>query len=491
MIGRMAGPIGPLNPLWDSVRWGPMVWDVWLATTTVASALSARRNLRLNDTLAHALRASPFYRRHLAGCSPGHTALATLPVVTRSQLMQNFDDWVTDPALQLQPLKAHLADPQRLGQPVLGRYMVWESSGTSGEPGVFVQDAQALAVYDALESVRRNGLLQEGLQALWSATLRMALVTATGGHFASVVSLQRLRERMPWAQGLMQSVSLMQPPEALLAQLQTYAPQVVATYPTAAMMLADATEQGRLPLSLSQLMLGGEHLSAAMRQRLGQVFGCPVHNSYGASEFLPIAGECIHGSLHVNADWVILEAVDEHYRPVPPGVRSHSCLLTHLCNRVQPLIRYELGDRVTLTAKPCRCGSALPVIEVEGRRDEALTLRAAQGHAVTLLPLVLSTVLEEQAGVFDFHLRQIDDTTLGLSLGASYREDRALLARCCAVLRAFARTQGLPALKIRPEAARSVPLGRSGKAQRIVGLSDSSSSGRHEPPSIPREGHHE
>jgi phenylacetate-CoA ligase len=34
--------------------------------------------------------------------------------------------------------------------------VVWESSGTSGQPGIFVQDAQAMAVYDAMEAVRHR-----------------------------------------------------------------------------------------------------------------------------------------------------------------------------------------------------------------------------------------------------------------------------------------------------------------------------------------------
>jgi len=38
----------------------------------------------------------------------------------------------------------------RIGEPYLGRYVVWESSGTGGQPGVFVQNGAAMAVYDAL-----------------------------------------------------------------------------------------------------------------------------------------------------------------------------------------------------------------------------------------------------------------------------------------------------------------------------------------------------
>ncbi len=56
--------------------------------------------------------------------------------------------------------------------------------------------------------------------------------------------------------------------------------------------------------------------------------------------------ECAHGLFHVNSDWYILEPVDEDYRPVAPDVGSHTVLITNLANRVQPLIRYDLGDRV-------------------------------------------------------------------------------------------------------------------------------------------------
>ena len=41
-------------------------------------------------------------------------------------------------------------------------------------------------------------------------------------------------------------------------------------------------------------------------------FGCPVANSYGASEFLSLASECAEGSLHLNSDWAILESVDSN-----------------------------------------------------------------------------------------------------------------------------------------------------------------------------------
>ena len=51
-----------------------------------------------------------------------------------------------------------VAQPDRCGGALLGRYSVWTSSGTTGEPGYFVHDPDAIAVYDALEWQRFRGV---------------------------------------------------------------------------------------------------------------------------------------------------------------------------------------------------------------------------------------------------------------------------------------------------------------------------------------------
>jgi phenylacetate-CoA ligase len=244
---------------------------------------------------------------------------------------------------------------------------------------------------------------------------------------------------------------------------------VIATYPTVAAMLADEADHGVLKIAPRELWTGGETLSATVRQRLEQVFGCAVRNSYGTSEFMSIAWECDRGRLHANVDWVILEPVDECGRSMPAGERSYSTLLTNLANYVQPLIRYDLGDQLTLHPEPCDCGCTLPVIEVLGRRDDALVMAGRDGRPITLLPLALTTVLEDEAGVFDFHLRQRDEHTLVLRLGSRGVEGENALARCRIELEKFALAQELQPVRVIGELGYTMPRGRSGKAQRIVG----------------------
>ena len=89
---------------------------------------------------------------------------------------------------------------------------------------------------------------------------------------------------------------------------------------------------------------------------------------------------CPAGGSHINADWSILEVVDENYRPVPPGEMGHKVLLTNLANTVQPLIRYEIGDRVKMATTPCGCGNRLPRIEqIDGRTAEVFWVETDAG----------------------------------------------------------------------------------------------------------------
>lgn len=458
-----------MGHVFDPLRFSAASLDVLASGRTSPAALAARQRARLDRLLTGAVRDSPFYRSHLRGIAVHSQLLASLPPVTRQSLMDKFDDWVTDRHIRLDALRAFIADPGNVGEAFLGKYLVWESSGTSHQPGIFVQDAQTMGVYDALETVRRSTTrpLQRWLDPMM-LTERMAFVGATSGHFASYVTMRRLREINPWLAPAVQCFSILQCTSALVDALNAFKPTVVATYPTAAAVLADEAERGALEFRPREVWTGGETLSHSVRRRVEQVLGCTVRNSYGASEFLPMAWECSHGCLHVNADWVILEPVDERGRPMPAGELSYSTLLTNLANHVQPLIRYDLGDQTILHPGICACGCSLPVIEVQGRRDDPLVMAGRHGRPVTLLPLALTTVLEDQAGVFDFQLEQRNDHTLALRLALAGPEGEVAAQRCRAALHAFASLQELQPIRVLVDWGQAIPRGRSGKAQRIV-----------------------
>jgi phenylacetate-coenzyme A ligase PaaK-like adenylate-forming protein len=241
----------------------------------------------------------------------------------------------------------------------------------------------------------------------------------------------------------------MTPLPALVCALNEFRPAIVGSYPTALAVLAGEQAAGRLRIAPALLLSGAERLSAPLAERISGSFQCPVRDTYAASEFMGIAFDCRYGRLHLNADWLVLEPVDAAGEPVAPGEPSHTTLLTNLANRVQPLIRYDLGDSVTMFPAPCPCGSPLPAIRPEGRRDETLWIELADGASRPLIPLVLATAVEEAPGVLRYQVLQAGPRRLRLRLEEAQGHDRALV--CDDVLRrlrAYLSSQGLSSVEV-------------------------------------------
>ena len=449
--------------------WGACIgFDVWAAAAASPAQLAERQAARL-AALLRAAAHIPRYAELLAGGDPARVPLDAFPPTGKHELMERFAESVADPALQLPALRTFLADRAALGQSFLGRYTVWESSGSTGEPGIFVQDAGAMAVYDALEALRRRPLRPLArLADPWFLTERIAFVGAVDGHFASTVSLRRLMRLQPALGERLHLVSFLQPLPAIAATLASIGPSIVATYPSMALLLAEERLAGRLQLQPAEVWTGGETLTFNMRGRIEQGFGCQVADSYGLSEFLALASECRCGTLHLNSDWAILEVLDGQGRPVPAGVPGERALLTNLANHVQPLIRFDIGDRITLRAEACACGSPLPALHVLGRCDDLLRLRGEGGRTAGFSPLALTTVLEDDAGLFDFQLLQEAPGRLALSCHAAGHEALAALHRGRTALQRFFEQQGLHGIHVDCRAGQVPQRGRSGKAQRVL-----------------------
>jgi phenylacetate-coenzyme A ligase PaaK-like adenylate-forming protein len=238
-------------------------------------------------------------------------------------------------------------------------------------------------------------------------------------------------------------------------------------------LLALEQRARRLRIAPSCIWSGGEYLSDAAREAIEEAFGAVVVNEYGASECMSIGFSCPRGALHVNADWVLLEPVDRNYRPTPPGEPSHTVLLTNLANRVQPIIRYDLGDSMMASGGACACGSALPVIHAEGRRDDVLALRARDGSLVRLSPLALTTVVEDATTCHPFQLLQTAPDCIALRLASDDPlARRAGLHAASRALLAYLARQSLDNVSVVVDDALPMCDVRSGKLREVIAVSE-------------------
>jgi phenylacetate-coenzyme A ligase PaaK-like adenylate-forming protein len=110
--------------------------------------------------------------------------------------------------------------------------------------------------------------------------------------------------------------------------------------------------------------------------------------------------------MHLNADWAIMEVVDENNQPVPDGEKGAKVLITNLANYVQPIIRYEIGDIVTMATEPCGCGSNLPLVAgIDGRDSEMFFIETDVGLQ-PLPPAVFEVALGEVLDAREYQLVQ-------------------------------------------------------------------------------------
>src|SRR5512135_3722831 len=165
-----------------------LAWDTWRVMRGGSAAIAARQQARLANLVAFARVCSPYYRR-LYHDLPAHvTSVQQLPPVTKSELMAHFDEWVTDPAVTRTGVEAFVAEPARVGDLYLRRYLIWTTSGTAGVPALLVQDRRSLRVNDMLRYFRLDPvyLTPHALWQLRSGGVRIAIIYATGGHFGGV-----------------------------------------------------------------------------------------------------------------------------------------------------------------------------------------------------------------------------------------------------------------------------------------------------------------
>jgi phenylacetate-CoA ligase len=141
-------------------------------------------------------------------------------------------------------------------------------------------------------------------------------------------------------------------------------------------------ERGVTFPSLKAIVSSAETLWAHQREIVEEAFSVRVFDRYGSREVAHIAGECqAHDGLHISADRMIVEVVDDGGQPCPRG-EIGEILVTDLDNFGMPLIRYAIGDRGALAEqRPCSCGRGLPRLEkVEGRTLDVV--RTPDGHRI-------------------------------------------------------------------------------------------------------------
>jgi phenylacetate-CoA ligase len=356
----------------------------------------ARQRERLTALVAHARGRAPYWSEALAGYDPA-VGLTSLPELDKATMMERFDDLVTDRRLRRDALLEHVehvAGDERH----LGRYRAMTTSGSSGRKGLFVYDDAGWT------AVCAQFLYFSAIVGTRPRVPRLRLAAIGGGSPAHMS--RRGAQTLDIGMHRLLSLPVTLPMRDLVGALNRFRPDVMNVYPSMGVLLAEEQLAGRLRVSLRAMSTSSELRTPEAASRIEEAFGVRPFDLYATTEGL-WGGECeAHDGIHLFEDDVIAENVDEDGRPLPDGRPGARVLVTNLANRVQPIIRLEVADAMTLTARPCACGRTLRRIErVAGRADDVIRLDGADGSAVAVHPMQFSVVARDR-DVVEFQVVQ-------------------------------------------------------------------------------------
>ena len=293
----------------------------------VAGVLAGRRRLRRRDTWSraqlidyqtrelarlrqHAYTRSAFYGRFHAGRLD--RPLAELPVLTKSELMEEFDDVVTAPDVRLADIEQYLAGAREDGL-FRGRYYVCATAGTTGRRGVFVWD---FAEWLRIVASYNRAFDWAGSTAGLAHQVKTAVVSSTNPTHQSARVGASIHSR--WIPTLRVDSGEALP--SIVARLNAWRPEMLIGYASMLRLLAEEQIADRLRIAPRFVFSASEVLTDSTRRLAEAAWATAPRNVYGATETSGIAAECgHHPGMHLFEDLVITEVVDENNRPVPPG----------------------------------------------------------------------------------------------------------------------------------------------------------------------------
>lgn len=336
----------------------------------------------LQRQLDYVLDRSELYREKFEGMraeAASLTDLAALPFTTKDDIRQSL--------LARPPLGKHVAAD------LADVVQIQSSSGTTGMPTFVAATQQDIGTWNSM-----------GARVFYANGFRprdwvMHAYAMGRGFVGGLVNIEHLQHlgccviplgAESGTERLLQAIDHLKP----VAMCAT--PSMVTHLGTAAM---DVLGKPAHELSVRKISVGGEPGGGvpAMREKMESLWGADVRDMMGGADFGSTYWAecdekdgmhlCSQGALHVELiDPDTLESL-----PIEAGTTGE-LVYTTLARQATPLIRYRMGDIVTVSSMNCACGRTGYKIKTHGRADDMLIVRG-----VNVFPAAIKDVVTQFA----------------------------------------------------------------------------------------------
>jgi len=290
------------------------------------------------------------------------------------ETMRSIDGFNECPHLEKREVQEHLPEFVSSQFKASNRLYITTGGSTGVPVGFYLQQGVSRPKEQAfLETMWHR--------AGWIEGSRLAVIR---GHVTTSKAQGRIATHDPTRDWLLLSsahLSQERLPE-YLAQIESFKPDMLHVYPSAALQLAEFLEKScnswRTPLR--GLLCGSERLTLPQKRLLEKVFKCRVYRWYGHSERVVLAGEGTQSELFYF--WPQYGYV-EFGPPDAEGLRE--VIGTSFHNMAMPLIRYHTGDFVRLAETGTPLEFPWPAaVEIAGRSQEFLVSKSGRRISLTM-----------------------------------------------------------------------------------------------------------
>ena len=304
-----------------------------------AGRLAAERERRLRELLVYAADRSPFWSERLAGrdlASFTEADLPSLPILTRAEMMAEFDRVLTVPGLTLARVQQHV-DSLTGDRYLDDEYRAIVTSGYTGTAAFHVYGWDAFVTF-VMQGSRWTGRRGEAPDAVLAQCFSCSARHESGAFYA----FSSFEGGGPTSHCFDATLPL----DEIVDRLNNVRPTVEALqgWPSLIRELALEAMQGRLTIKPTWVSVAGELCTAPVREAVRSAWGVEASEFWGCSEGTYAFPCGVGEGMHIADDLVILEPADADGNVVPYGQPADRMLLTNLYNLAQPLIRYDLVD---------------------------------------------------------------------------------------------------------------------------------------------------
>jgi phenylacetate-CoA ligase len=328
--------------------------------------------------LVYLLDRSRFYRAKLADAgieaaadAGGLEAIAGLPLTSKDELRAT--------CTPDEPFGAHRC----AGAEEMVR--IYSTSGTTGAPSFIPLTASDLSnwITGSARSYAASGV-EPGDRVV---TTYSAGPFAAGAALASFdrIGLCHVPVGASSTERLMRSIDVLRPEGAVLTP--SYAAYAIEWAAEHGFDLASS--------SIEHVLVAGEPGAAepAFRAAIETGWGASLTEAMGIGDIgVSLWGECeAKDGMHLGArGFVYPELIDPgtaEALPMEHGAQGE-LVLTHLCHRAAPLLRFRTRDHVEVRTSPCSCGRTGPRIRCFGRTDDMLIVRGVNVFPAAIREIV-------------------------------------------------------------------------------------------------------